>query len=287
MDTNAQKRPLDDLFTAVIDSFTVLHYTECSNLYRKDTVMSKKGFYVQLHLHTSETSKCGRASGAEMARACKAAGYDLIAITDHFFNANIACEQDIPWADKVEFLFRGYYAAKEEGDRIGLEVIRGWETYTSYTPFENGEWWPMQRGPELLTYGLDEKFLLAHPDIDKLPYYDYIRLVKEAGGRIIHAHPYRRRPYIPIFAPDPASVEAYEVYNRGNAEDNSNHKAYLEAKQHGLLMFAGCDAHSTETVGAGAVRFVRPVHTIDEIFDAARNGESQIIETLSPAESLL
>ena len=189
MDTNAQKRLLDDLFTAVIDSFTMLHYTECSNLYRKDNVMSKKGFYVQLHLHTSETSRCGRASGAEMARACKAAGYDLIAITDHFFNANIACEQDIPWEDKVEFLFRGYYAAKEEGDRIGLEVIRGWETYTSYTPFENGEWRPMQRGPELLTYGLDEKFLLAHPDIDKLPYYDYIRVVKEAGGRIIHAHP--------------------------------------------------------------------------------------------------
>ena len=84
--------------------------------------MSKKGFYVQLHLHTSETSKCGRATGAEMARACKAAGYDLIAITDHFFNANIACEQDIPWEDKVEFLFRGYYAAKAEGADYAVDV---------------------------------------------------------------------------------------------------------------------------------------------------------------------
>ena len=67
MNTNEQKASRGDLFTAAIDSFTGRHYTEYSNLFRKDNVMSKKGFYVQLHLHTSETSKCGRASGAEMA----------------------------------------------------------------------------------------------------------------------------------------------------------------------------------------------------------------------------
>ena len=64
--------------------------------------MSKQGFYVQLHLHTSETSRCGRSPAAEMARACKAAGYDLVAVTDHFFNANIGCEPDLSWPEKVE-----------------------------------------------------------------------------------------------------------------------------------------------------------------------------------------
>ena len=103
--------------------------------------MRKDGFYVQLHLHTSETSRCGVSPAAEMARACKAAGYDLIAVTDHFFNANIGCSPRLPWRERVDYLFRGYYAAKAVGDRIGLEVIRGWETYTD--------------GPELLTYGLD------------------------------------------------------------------------------------------------------------------------------------
>ena len=52
--------------------------------------MSKKGFYVQLHLHTSETSRCGEAPAVEMVRACKTAGYDLIAITDHFFNLHFS-----------------------------------------------------------------------------------------------------------------------------------------------------------------------------------------------------
>ena len=94
-------------------------------------IMTKPGFYAQLHLHTAETSRCGRAGGAEMARACREAGYDVIAITDHFMNANIGCDKDIPWEAKVEYLFRGYYAAKQEGDKIGLHVLQGWETFTA------------------------------------------------------------------------------------------------------------------------------------------------------------
>lgn len=235
--------------------------------------MSKKGFYVQLHMHTAETSRCGVASAAEMVRACKAAGYDLVAITDHFFNANIGCDKNAPWAEKVECLFRGYYAAKAEGDRIGLEVIRGWETFTG--------------GPELLTYGLDEDFLLAHPDIDKLDYYEYIRLVNEAGGTLIHAHPYRQAWYIPDFTPDWRSVEAYEVYNHQNKLPEYNRKAYADAKEHNLLMFAGSDAHDVNQIGGGAMRFAQPVHTIEDIFHAMKSGDGQIIEVLPPAEELI
>lgn len=231
--------------------------------------MKKQGFYVQLHLHTAETSRCGRGGAADMIRACRDAGYGLVAVTDHFFNANIGCDRDLPWEAKVEYLFRGYYAAKAEGDRLGVEVLRGWETF--------------QSGPELLTYGLGEDFLLAHPDIDKEPYDEYIRLVREAGGRIIHAHPYRKASYIPDFTPDPASVEAYEVYNAGNGDPEYNALARMEAEAHGLLMFAGSDAHSEEGVRGGAMRFTRPVHTIDEIFDAVRRGEAEIVERLEDA----
>ena len=123
----------------------------------------RNGFYIQMHMHTSDTSRCGRSAAGEMAVACRKAGYDLIAVTDHFFNANIGCDENLPWEEKVEYLFRGYYEAKKVGDEIGLKVIRGWETF--------------QEGRELLTYGLDESFLLANPDVHKLPYYEYISLV--------------------------------------------------------------------------------------------------------------
>ena len=36
--------------------------------------MTRKDFYVQLHMHTAESSRCGVSTGAEMARAAKDAG---------------------------------------------------------------------------------------------------------------------------------------------------------------------------------------------------------------------
>lgn len=224
------------------------------------------GYLVQLHLHTSETSRCGHDTGYDIAKACKEAGYHLIAITDHFFNANIGCDRDLPWEEKVEYLTRGYRSAKKAGDEIGLKVIFGWETF--------------QAGRELLTYGLDEKFLLENPDIDQFPYEDYIEAVYRAGGRIIHAHPYRQAPYIPHFKPDPSSVEAYEVFNAGNREEEWNEKALHEAKENHLLMFAGSDAHSCSNVLCGAMRFKNPVNDIHEIFSEAKLGHSQIVRSL-------
>lgn len=226
----------------------------------------KTGYLVQLHLHTSDTSRCGRDSGYDIAKACKEAGYYLIAITDHFFNANIGCDRELPWNEKVEYLLRGYRSAKKAGDEIGLKVIFGWETF--------------QLGRELLTYGLDEIFLIAHPDLDKLPYYEYIKTVSEAGGKIIHAHPYRQAPYIPDFKPDPASVEAYEVYNAGNREEEWNEKALKEAKENHLLCFAGSDAHACGSVLKGAMLFKNPVENIHEIFSEAKKGNCEIIKSL-------
>lgn len=241
--------------------------------------MNKKGFYVQLHLHTAETSRCGRSTGAEMARACKAAGYDMIYITDHFFNANIGCEPDLPWPEKVEYLLRGWRSAKAEGDRIGLEVRFGWETFTGGIGLPGG-------GPELLTYDLGEDFLLANPDIAEIGYGEYIDRVTAAGGKIIHAHPYRTAPYIPDFKPDPASVEAYEVYNAQNHPEDANAKALAEAKAHGLLMAAGSDSHRVDSVQFGAMRFSKPVHTMAEIFEAMRGGDGEILEVMPPLDAL-
>ena len=241
----------------------------------------KKGFYVQLHLHTAETSACGKASAAELVRACKAAGYDMIAITDHFINSNIGCPKDMPWAEKVEYQFRGYYAARAEGDKIGLEVIRGWETAERIRNTSQ-----YLNTAELLTYGLDEEFLLANPDIAEAPYYEYIRRVTEAGGLIVQAHPYRQAHYIVPFTPDPKSVQAYEVYNDHNKDPEWNRLAREEAREHGLLMLAGSDAHVAEGVTGGAMRFSRPVHSMADIFDALRAGDGEIIEKMPAPENL-
>lgn len=235
------------------------------------------GCLVQLHLHTSDGSRCGVSDGGEMARACKSAGYDLIAITDHFMNANINCKPTDPWEEKVRILMSGYRAALKVGEEIGLTVIPGWETRS---PDPDPTRSP---APELLTYGLDEEFLLANPDIADVPYYEYIDRVLKANGKIVHAHPYRREKYIPEdFKPDPTSVEAYEVYNAGNREPIYNRLALEEAEKYHLLQFAGSDAHRADSVRGGAMWFPEKVNDIESIFEAVRQGKSRIVENLPP-----
>ncbi len=225
----------------------------------------KQPFYAQLHMHTSESSACGESTGAQMARAARDAGYSLIVITDHFMNANIGCPRHLAWKDKVHYLFRGYRAAKDVGDRIGLTVLKGWETYTM--------------GPEYLTYGLDEAFLLDNPDIADVPPAEYLRRVRDAGGFVSHAHPYRQAYYIPHFAPLWGQVDAYEVFN-AHHDPKFNEPALREARDHGIIELAGADAHRVSELGGGAMKLPGAARDMEELILMLRGRECQVIERL-------
>ena len=230
---------------------------------KKDT-----GFYIQMHLHTAEASRCARVGGADMARACKEAGYDLIIVTDHFFNANTTTDPGDPWEKQVEDLFAGYRAAKAVGEKIGLRVLKGWETFTD--------------GPEYLTYGLDEEFLLQNPDIARLPKEEYLARVHAAGGFVSHAHPFRRASYLPIFTPDPRGLDAVEVFNGRHMDPSFDEQARKMARRNHLPGTAGADAHNTLHIYDGAMRFPYPVCTAEEIFCAIQKGDGEIVRELHP-----
>ena len=223
-------------------------------------------FYVQMHLHTSESSRCGVDSARDMMRACKRAGYHLVVVTDHFMNANLRQSPGMTWKERVEALMAGYRAAKAEGDEIGLTVLFGWETYTS--------------GPEYLTYGLGEQFLLKNPGIDRLPPREYLAAVRSAGGFVSHAHPYRQAIYIPHFEPITKELDAIEVYNGGNDDPAWNKKALLLARRANLIELAGSDAHDVTHVGCGAVRLDRPARTMEELIALLKERRGQVVEQM-------
>ena len=81
----------------------------------------------ETHMHTAESSACATSTGAEMARAHKEAGYTGIFITDHFFNGNTTVPRELPWQERVARFCLGYEHAKQEGDKIGLQVFFGFE----------------------------------------------------------------------------------------------------------------------------------------------------------------
>ena len=105
----------------------------------------------ETHLHTKEGSACSSAPAADMARAHKAAGYDGIFVTDHFFNANTAVPRDLPWEERVDRYFLGYEYAKEVGDEIGLKVWFGCE-FTVYNA-------------DFLIYGMEKDWMKANEEL--------------------------------------------------------------------------------------------------------------------------
>ena len=68
----------------------------------------EKLYKIETHMHTSQGSACAVSTGEEMARAHKAAGYDAIIITDHFFGGNTTVPRDLPWERRIDLYCAGY-----------------------------------------------------------------------------------------------------------------------------------------------------------------------------------
>lgn len=194
----------------------------------------------ETHVHTSETSACASANGAAQAMFYKSKGYTGIVVTDHFFNGNTSVPHELPWEEKVNRFCLGYEKAKEQGDKIGLDVFFGWEY--SY------------HGADLLTYGLDKQWLLKHPMVMDMDVNSYCDFVREQGGIIVHAHPFREADYIAMIRLFPRKCDACEIINSCRS-DFENNMAKHYAESYGLRPFAGSDNHSAAQEKLNGVDF--------------------------------
>ncbi len=214
-------------------------------------------FLYETHLHTAEGSACGKTPGAEYVHTYKEAGYDGIIVTDHFFNGNSVARfmEFATWEEKVDVFCSGYEQAKEAGEKIGLKVFFGWES--GYA------------GTEFLVYGLTKEWLLKHPEIVGCSIRKQYELVHEAGGMVIHAHPFREAPYIAEIRLEPEYVDGVEVYNRANESRNPvfNKRAYRYAKDNDLPMTCGSDIHQAGSPVC-AMCFEKPLHSIEDYINA-------------------
>jgi len=235
-------------------------------------------YMYETHLHTSEGSACGRSTGAEMARACKAAGYTGIMVTDHFFGGNTAIDRKLPWSEWVENYCKGYENAKKVGDEIGLQVFFGWEQ-------------SLCGGIDFLIYGLDKEWLLKHPEVKDATPEEQYKIVHEAGGLVIHAHPFREAFYIPKILLFPESVDGVEIINashelRYQGPDKENPydaQAKEYAKKHNFPETGGSDVHSVDLIGGG-MAFSRKLQNVQDYMKAVMNREGIVLPGLSAFE---
>ncbi len=223
-------------------------------------------FLYETHMHTSEASACSIAGGKEMARAYKEAGYAGIIITDHNWGGNTRVDRKLSWREWVKEFFKGYEAAKEEGDKIGLDVFFGYEA--GYN------------GTEFLIYGPDQAWMLAHPEIRDASVEEQYRLIQEDGGMVIHAHPYREEWYIPEILLYPEYIDGVEGINAAHSNSKSafhndpefNRKAVAYAGKYQKPVTAGSDMHSTDLLGGG-VAFKTRLESIADYIKRIRSGQ--------------
>lgn len=206
------------------------------------------------HVHTSQGSACGRATGAQQARYYKALGFQGIIMTDHFFGGNTAVPRDLPWEERIHRFCSGYEDAYAEGQKIGLDVFFGWEQAFA--------------GDEYLVFGLDKAWLLAHPKMEHWTRRQQLEEVHRHGGCVIQAHPFRNRDYIHHIRLARQFADGIEVANVGNHAYNDL-AALRYAREFDLLTIAGSDNHhaaqGSEVFGIALDQPLRSIRDLVEI----------------------
>ena len=200
-------------------------------------MVNKNGaaYLYETHLHTAGVSKCAVSAGADYIAGYIDKGYSGIIVTDHFFNGNSALPRTLPWKEWVNRFCRGYEEAKEEGDRQGLDVFFGWEeTFDSCDDY--------------LVYGLDKDWLLEHPEVRSWTRGEQYRAVREAGGCVVQAHPFRQRYYIAKVILSAGCVDAVEAANGGHEDISFDALAYRYAHKLGKPITAGTDIHDASMI---------------------------------------
>jgi hypothetical protein len=215
--------------------------------------------HYETHLHTAPVSRCAVATVKETLEFYKSLGYTGVFITNHFIDANINIDKNLPYEEKIRFFFSDYEEGCKIGKEIGISVFCGIEM--SF------------HGTDFLVYGLGKDWFLAHPEIETMNKKEELSLMSEHGALIIHAHPFREDVYLDHIRLFPRHVHGVETYNASRKELENN-MAEIYAKKYGLIPFAGSDNHRASGQSKlGGMQSKEPI--IDELdfVKRVKNGE--------------
>ncbi|SFC22715.1 PHP domain-containing protein [Butyrivibrio sp. YAB3001] len=215
-------------------------------------------YIYETHLHTIEASACSDTPAENYIEYMSGLGYSGIIVTDHFFNGNCAVPRNLPWKEKVEIYCSGYEHALEKAKGTGFTVLFGIE----YN-FE---------GDEYLLYGVDKKWLLEHPDVMDKSRSELSKMIHEAGGIMVQAHPYRERDYLDTIHLAAEFCDGAESFNAANP-DWQNALGYKYAREKNLRMSGGSDIHRPSQENMGGMSFPYKIETIQDYIKAFLAGD--------------
>lgn len=195
---------------------------------------------LDMHVHTTRYSKCGRQTPREMARRAREVGLDGVVITEH---------NEI-WTDEE--------IAELRQEFPDLTLLRGVEVSA--------------RGCHILVYGITD-----FAGFEKgMPAADVVKLAHERGAVAVWAHPLQHS-LVPDPKIAAAGFDACET--RSINIDELEHSEYdALAERLGVPVMWNSDAHHDVVVGTYATRFHGPVRDERELAERIRERAFQPVE---------
>ena len=213
----------------------------------------------ELHVHTSECDLAALTGASEIVKLYHDAGYDGMVVTDHYFSTFYNWfSEELDGADHkriIERYLRGYYTARNEGEKLGFTVLPGAEVRFDGTI------------NDYLVYGLHEEFFYNAPLLNRLSGLDELKALLPPDALIVQAHPFRNK----MTVCDPSPLFGIEVYN-GGTEPFRNEMAEMFAHHYGKAVTSGSDFHSAAALGRGGIFTYDKIKTPEDLVRILRAG---------------
>lgn len=196
-------------------------------------------YKIEMHLHTSHSSPCGKEDADTIARLYAEAGFAGIVVTDHFFN--YTCSQwswNIPFTDFFPVFTEGYHRLCEAAQPYGLKIYRGAEVRFNTST------------DDYLLYNYPDELLQDPGAVFTMGLEKFYPLCRKAGAILVQAHPFRGK-CVPA---DPRFIDGAEVYNLKARGDSHNDLALkFAAENPHFIRLSGSDFHQAEDTGRGGI----------------------------------
>lgn len=203
--------------------------------------------------------------GAEMVRMYADAGYSGMVVTDHYFSMfeeRFFPEiKNVPHEEFVRRWLKGYYNARNEGEKTGFTVLSGAEVRLDSLP------------NDYLVYGVDESLFYTLPRLNRLGSLKELSEVLPDDALIVQAHPFRNN----MLVRDPSEVFGIEAFN-GGTEDFRNEMAKSFAEHYGKRMTSGSDYHGKKAFASGGIATDRKILTQKDLTETLKSGNYKLIE---------
>ena len=218
----------------------------------------------EIHCHTSECDKVATLKGSELVKAYADKGYSGMVITDHYFSIFFDWFKDeLEGKSHNEIITRwlkGYYSARNEGEKLGFTVLPGAEVRIDGTI------------NDYLVYGLTEKDIFSLPLLNRMKNINEVMDILPQYTLVVQAHPFRDS----MTVCDPSRFFGIEVYN-GGTDKFRNQMAKTWAEHYKKAVTSGSDCHHDYAVGNGGIITEKAILTPADLTSVLRKNEYKLI----------